>query len=134
MYCKTSKKNLKRLDRHFFLSFSYWFYSTIWTLKRLNRHTFSEEGGVKKKFTKNRKKTFCSQTSPDSMGWKFWNDFVFIFKLSTGQKPIECDVPEVLGVKRCHSKPFWKFDIFSKMRGGFIKQDIVGVFKADLML
>ena len=44
-------------------------------------------------YAKNRKKTFCSQTSPDSMGWKFRNDFVFVLKLSTGQKPIECDVP-----------------------------------------
>ena len=51
-------------------------------------------------------KTFCSETSPDLMGWKFRNDFFSVFKLSTIKKSIECDVPELLEAKCVHSKSF----------------------------
>ena len=86
------------------------------------------------KSKKSRKKTIFSQRSPDLMGWKFRNDFFSIFKLSTGQKPIECDVPEVLEAKCGHFKPFWKFVIFSKMGGGFLLNKILYIFRILLGL
>ena len=43
-----------------------------------------------------KKKTFAQKKIPDSMGWKFRNDFFSICKLSTGKKPVEYDVPDLL--------------------------------------
>ena len=50
---------------------------------------------------------FFSETSPDSMSLKFRNDFFSIFKLSSGNKSIECDVPEVLEATCGHFKLFF---------------------------
>ena len=49
---------------------------------------------------------FCSETSPDSMSSKCRNKFFSIFKLSSGKKPVECDVSEVLEAKYGHSRSF----------------------------
>ena len=58
------------------------------------------------KIEKIEKKIFDSEKSQDLIGLKFQNDIFSVFKLSTGKKPVECDVPELLEAKCGHSRPF----------------------------
>ena len=54
-----------------------------------------ESGAQFKKSKRSRKqKFFYSETSPDWMSLKFQNDCFSVFKLRTGQKDFECDVPD----------------------------------------
>ena len=49
------------------------------------------------------------------MSLKFRNDFFAIFKLSSGNKTIECDVPWVLEAHAAMLSHFFMYQIFSKM-------------------